>query len=350
MEKSVVVLATTVCLLTTSHVNAADKIEIKLSGQINRAITFADNGVDSDTLFVDSLSSGTRFRLTGKMNVNPNLSAGVAFETQYQDNGSGSVDIGSPDSDGNKLQSRKREIWFKGNFGKFSLGQGSGAADATSEVDFSGTNYIADYSGNNLDDGISFADSAGNKIVRNNQVFTNFDGLSRNDRLRYDAPAFGPIGISVSTGQDRAELGLRFKKSFGGSKIGAALGYVDVDNPGGAGFDQLGLSASYLAPNGISLTGAYGERSIEGASVDPSGLYIKLGKKFGQHAVSISHHTVDDLNTVGDVAERTNLAYVYNMRNGIELYGMAQNSSLERASGPELGNVKQISIGSRIQF
>ena len=285
------------------------------------------------------------------MNVNSNLTAGVAFETQYQDNGSGAVDIGSPDSDGNKLQSRKREIWFQGGFGKFSLGQGSGAADATSEVDFSGTNYIADYSGNNLDDGISFADSSGNKIVRNNQVFTNFDGLSRNDRLRYDAPAFGPVGISVSTGQDRAELGLRFKKALGGgSTIGAALGYVDVDNPGGAGFDQLGISASYLAPNGISLTGAFGERSIDGASVDPSGLYIKVGKKFGKHAVSISHHTVDDLNAVGDEAERTNLAYVYKMNNGIELYGMAQNSSLERAAGPELGDVKQISIGSRIKF
>jgi len=146
-------------------------------------------------------------------------------------------------------------------------------------------------------------------------------------------------------------LGLRFRQSLGGgSKIGAALGYVDVDNPDGAGFDQLGISASYIASNGISLTGAYGERNIDGVSIDPSGLYVKVGKKFGKHAVSISHHAVDDLNAVGDEAERVNLAYVYKMNNGIELYGMAQNSSLERASGPDLGDVKQISIGSRIKF
>ena len=183
----------------TAHADA----EVKLSGQINRAITFADNGVDDDVLFVDNNSSGTRFRLTGEMDVRPGLKAGIVWETQYQDNSSGAIDIGSSDN-ASTFTSRKRELWFKGGFGKFSLGQGSGAADGTSEVDYSGTNYVAEYSGNNLDDGISFADSAGNKLVKNGAVFDNFDGLSRNDRIRYDSPAYGPIGVAVSAGQDKA--------------------------------------------------------------------------------------------------------------------------------------------------
>lgn len=199
--------------------------------------------------------------------------------------------------------------------GKVSLGQGDGAANGTSEVDFSGTT-IADYSGNNLDDGISFADSAGNKIVKNESVFSNFDGLSRNDRIRYDAPSFGSVGVAISGGQDRAELGLRFKQSLGsGSKFGAALGYVSNN---ASDFNQLGLSASFITAGGFNVTGHYGERDKD-AGVDPEGAYIKVGQKLGKHNVSVAFHTVDDLAAAGDEAERVNLAWVYHIHKGVEL-------------------------------
>ena len=324
--------------------------EIKLSGQISQAITHADNGTDSDTIIVDNLNSGTRFRLTGEMEVKPGLTAGVVWETQYQDNGSGAVDIGTSDTS-SSFQSRKRDLWFKGGFGKISLGQGDGAANGTSEVDYSGTSYIAEYSGNNLDDGISFADSAGNKLVKNSAAFSNFDGLSRNNRVRYDTPAFGPIGVAISAGQDKAELGLRYQQKLGGgSKVGASLGYVGTDNPGDPSVKQLGLSASYLTASGFNVSGHYGKSEVDGAAVDPEGSYIKVGQKMGLHAVSLAYHAVDDLAQVGDEAERINVAYVYNIAKGIELFGFYQNSSLDRVGGPSIEDVDQISIGSRIKF
>jgi hypothetical protein len=343
-----VLFTTFVAVPFTAHAKA----EVKLSGQISQAITFADNGTDDDVLFVDNNNSGTRFRLTGKMDVSPGLTAGVVWETQYQDNSSSTIDIGSKDdSTTNELTSRKRDLWFKGGWGKLSLGKGDGAANGTSEVDFSGTSYIAEYSGNNLDDGISFADSAGNKLVKNGAAFSNFDGLSRNNRLRYDTPAYGPIGVAVSAGQDKAELGLRYQQKLGGgSKVGAALGYVGADNPGSANFKQLGLSASYLAASGFNVTGHYGERDTDGSAVDPEGTYIKIGQKMGLHAVSLAYHKVDDLAAAGDEAERVNLAYVYNIAKGVELFGFYQNSSLDRTFGPSIEDVDQFSIGSRIKF
>lgn len=226
-------------------VNAADGVEFKFSGQISRAITHADNGVKSDTIFVDNLNSGTRLRLKGKVDISESLTAGVYWETQYQDNSSGSIDIGDQDNT-SAFTSRIRDLWFKGNFGKVSLGQGNGAANGTSEVDFSGTT-IADYSGNNLDDGISFVDKNGTKIVKNNNVFSNFDGLSRNDRLRYDTPSYGPMDAAFSVGQDKYEVGLRYSLKMGDGKLGAAIGYVDRNgNAAKDQFTQFGLSASYL--------------------------------------------------------------------------------------------------------
>ena len=326
--------------------NAADNIEFKWSGQISRAITYADNDTDDDVLFVDNNNSGTRLRLTGEMDINPDLKAGIVWETQFQDNDSSAQDIGDSDSS-SAFKSRKRDLWFKGGWGKVSLGQGDGAANGTSEVDFSGTT-IADYSGNNLDDGISFADSVGNKIVKNGAAFDNFDGLSRNDRVRYDSPNYGPVGVAVSGGQDRSELGLRYSQNLsGGSKVGAALGYVSNDD---AGWKQLGLSASYITAGGLNITGHYGEQDRDGAGVDPESIYVKVGQKIGQHNVSLSYHSVDDLAATGDEAERINLAYVYNIKKGIELFADFQTASLDRAGGVSLEDVNQFSVGSRIKF
>ncbi len=326
--------------------NAAENVEFKFSGQISRAITFADNGTDTDTIFVDNNNSGTRLRLKGKVDLTPSLTAGVYWETQYQDNSSGAIDIGDADN-ASTFTSRHRDLWFKGNFGKVSLGQGNGAANGTSEVDFSGTSYIADYSGNNLDDGISFADSAGNKIIKNGKVFSNFDGLSRNDRVRYDSPSFGPLGIAVSAGQDKSELGVRYSlKMGGGSKLGAAVGYVRDD---AKNFNQVGLSASYLTAGGFNVTGHYGEQARDGA-VDPSGTYIKVGQKMGRHKLSLSHHRVEDLAATGDEAKRTNLAWVYDLRKGVEIFAAYQNASLDRAGGVSLEDQDIFSVGSRIKF
>ena len=347
-------LTTGAVLLTSfaaipSIASAADNIEFKWSGQISRAITAADNGTDDDVLFVDNNNSGTRLRLTGKMDVRPGLQAGIAWETQFQDNDSSAQDIGDSDSS-SAFKSRKRELWFKGGWGKVTLGQGDGAANGTSEVDFSGTT-IADYSGNNLDDGISFADAAGNKIVKNGAVFDNFDGLSRNDRLRYDTPDFGPVGVAVSAGQDRSELGLRYaKKLGGGSKIGAALGYVSND-AASADWTQVGLSASYITAGGFNISGHYGEKDLDTAGrTDPAGVYIKVGQKMGPHNLSVSYHSVDDNALEGDEAERVNLAWVYNITKGVELFADYQNASLDRAGGVGIEDSDQVSIGSRIKF
>lgn len=94
--------------------NAAENLEFKWSGQLSRALTFADNGADDDILFVDNNNSGTRLRLTGKVDISPGLTAGIHWETQFQENSSASIDIGDSDgSNGSGFTSRKRDLWFR---------------------------------------------------------------------------------------------------------------------------------------------------------------------------------------------------------------------------------------------
>lgn len=323
----------------------AAKVEFSFSGQISRAVSQVDNGIDTDTLHVDNNNSGTRLRLKGQTDLENGTTAGVYWETQYQDNSSSSIDINDADND-SAFTSRIRELWFAGDWGKLYLGQGNGAANGTSEVDFSGTT-IADYSGNNLDDGISFVSKVSAATVENGDAFDNFDGLSRNDRLRYDLPNFGPIGIAVSSGQERSEIALRYSGKIDDSgKIGFALGQVSDD---AALFDQFGLSASVLLASGFNVTVHVGEKDND-TGVDPEGTYIKLGKITGQHNYSVSFHSVDDNDALGDEAERTNLSYVYNMADyGVELFATYQTSSLDRP-GENFEDVDQIAFGSIIKF
>ncbi|MGI9304923.1 MAG: porin [Gammaproteobacteria bacterium] len=332
----------------------AQAIDVKLSGQINRAVTLADNGTNTDALFVDNNNTGTRFRLRGGGEIGGGVEAGVRWETQYNENSSSVIDIGDGDggnSDG--FVSRYREVWFKGNWGQVYLGQGDGAANGTSEVDLSGTAYVADYSGQNLDDGLQFAlaDGSGTRETSNGAVFSNFDGLSRNDRLRYDTPTWGGLVLSGDVGQDKWEVAGRYKAKWTGGQFGAAAGYVgrEADAFG----TQLGVSASILLNNGINLSGSYGQQDPDNADAEADGFYAKIGYKFGAdqaHAVSVSYNVINDLELLNDEATRIAGAYVYNIKeHGVELYGLIQNAELDRP-GVDIDDVGQISIGSRIKF
>ena len=79
------------------------------------------------------------------------------------------------------------------------------ASNNTAEVDFSGTSVIS-YS--------SVADSAGAQLLRQSDgtlsdieikdAFTNYDGLSRKVRIRYDSPSWSGFGLRTSYGKDLA--------------------------------------------------------------------------------------------------------------------------------------------------
>lgn len=108
-----------------------------------------------------------------------------------------------------------------------------------------------------------------------------------------------------------------------------------------------------MLASGLNFTGHYGEKSLDGGGVDPSGYYVKVGQKFGaakNQDVSLGYQVVEDLAAAGDEAKRYNLSYVYQIPNkGIELFATAQQAELSRAGG-DLEDQSMFSVGSRIKF
>jgi hypothetical protein len=57
---NVLTMAITILLI----IPAAQAVDFKISGHINRAVLWADNGNDNDTFFVDNENSNSRWRFT----------------------------------------------------------------------------------------------------------------------------------------------------------------------------------------------------------------------------------------------------------------------------------------------
>lgn len=339
-------------------VQPVQAVEVKLSGQINRAVMWADDGNDSDFFHVDNDNSSTRFRLTGSDQVSDSVKVGVVWESQFESNSSANVQI-KQDSDGTSAFSeRKLEAYFIVPFGMISIGQGDGAANGTSEVDLSGTSVIM-YSGvNDTAGSLVFRDNNGNAILTGTDdtdvgaTRSNFDGLSRNDRLRYDTPKFAGVVLSASaTNGDAWEIAARYAGEFDGfGKISTAVGYVDTADRGSTEFTQLGGSVSWLHITGINLTVAYGMRDVDGADTDPVNYYGKVGYKFGVHAVAVEYGMTEDLAQENDESINYGAAYVATPWKGVEFYGTVRIYELERDGVSDIEDISQVMAGTRVKF
>ncbi|MGI9414990.1 MAG: porin [Hyphomicrobiales bacterium] len=255
-------------------------ISVKFGGQVNRAFLYGDNGEVDDTFFVDNDNSSTRLRARAKGQINCDLSVGAQIEVQFESNSSAAIRFKQNSSAGpNNFTERKLEVWFDSEtWGRIWLGQGDTASNGTSEVDLSGTAVVAYSSIEDMAGGLEFENG-----VRIRDASTNLDGLSRQDRVRYDTPTIAGFQLSTSvTDQNHWDLALRYAQKFGGHKFAAAIAYVNQDFRQGGDYDyQVAGAASLLLDNGLNFTVAAGmqEDNIDGrgATTDPFFFYAKVG-------------------------------------------------------------------------
>lgn len=287
--------------------SGSDNIKLELSGQVNRGVLFVDNGSSEEVFHVDNDNSSTRVRFIGSGRLDEDISVGTQVEVQFESNSTAAIRIDQDDPAGpNSFTERKLELYADSKrLGRVWVGQGDTASNGTSEVDLSGTAVVA-YSGiEDMAGGIAFADSTGALGPRINQAYNQFDGLSRDDRLRYDTPSFGGFKASVSAVDGGAwDAALRFSGDVSGTKIAAAAAFADAESRGG--FDQYNGSVSVLLPMGLSITGAAGTRDLDRATGDdPVTYYAKLGYTFnvtdlGATSIGVDYGMTDDLVQDGD--------------------------------------------------
>lgn len=350
---------------------AAQAVKYKLSGQVNRAIVFQDDGENSAVRNVDGTSSGTRFRLRGSEDLGNGMQVGFYWEYQTSSNGAfrnrpgpetttGGNPIGTGNGDNTRNLTdggnlRQANVFFSGNWGKVTIGQTDGAGNGATEADLSGTGLVVGSFQNTYTGGMLWRTSGGRSIgVANGSTYTNNDAFSRYDQVRYDSPALGPVTLAASIGNDnRWETAGRLNTGLWGGKVSAALFYGQDTGRTLTDVKSYGGSLSYLFSQGTSITGHASAQSLDGANTgSPLSWSVKLGHKWGPNAASIGYGQAEDF--VNNYTQQNfNVAYVRSLkRANTQLYAMYTFQTLDdRPTGTlSVEDHNAFVTGARVRF
>ncbi|MGB0935534.1 MAG: porin [Alphaproteobacteria bacterium] len=261
-----------------------DKVKLTVSGQVSRAVLYANNGQRSRFFHVDNDNGSTRFQLKGVAKVAPEWEIGAQIQAQIESNSTVDVDIGKDAASSTvNFTERIMDVFFVTPAGKFTLGQGPTSSDGISEIDLSGTNIIGD--GASLEEfagGITFRKAArpdGTTGPRIRDVWNSLDGLGRRDRIRYDTPSIlgFVLGMTHADG-DSNDVSLKFQGDFDGHILKAGAAWAKRRKM----YNQYNAGVSFLMPCGVSLTGAAAVRMRTALNTDPK-VQMAFGKLGYQH-------------------------------------------------------------------
>ena len=305
--------------------NAPVATTILAYGQIDKGVLSFDNGEETTSYgLTDNANSSTRAGVISRTMLSGDLELFSNIEIQYAPHSSGNVNQLDPNFadygfDNDNIRKIEAAL-FSERYGRFWIGQGSMASDGIAEVDFSGTGVIA-YS--------SVADTAAGSLfgladgglsdVTVGSAYTNYDGLGRKVRVRYDTPDFNGFRLKASYGRnllndddaDLYDVAVTYDGGFGDVLVAGAAGYA---RNGGSDADILSGSVSGLhEPTGLSLTFAAGGQDSDGPDGDY--VYSKLGWAtsffdFGGTAFSVDYYTGEDIRDLGSASESWSLAAV----------------------------------------
>lgn len=265
--------------------SAADRIKVSLSGQVDRALLYGNDGKSNAIRNVDNIISSTRFRLVGEGRFDPETTLGTNIEMELRPNLSNQQTITQnlPQAAGNVFPTvRQAEIFAAGlGWGDVRLGFGSTASYLTNEFDLSGT-FIGHYVGIAEQDGGFAFRQKGAALVPGGpagklalspagafgpavgSVFNNFGGLGRDDRIRYDTPVWEGLQFSTSYVDGGSyDVALRLGREIEGFRIIAAAAAADATHRNHGPTANLGYAG---VPAGFN-----GGASLGGVNPNPNG-------------------------------------------------------------------------------
>jgi hypothetical protein len=334
-----------------------ERVKLAISGQINRAVNVVDDGNSTKAYFVDNNASNSRIRFVGTGAVDSDLTIGTQIELGINPNSSGKVSQDNEDA-GDNFDERKVEAFFDSkSYGRVTLGKGSTASDGTAEADLSGLSVIMYSSVADIAGGMKFREKEGEDLTGDTvgDVFSNFDGLGRKDRILYESPRFRGYSLAGSVASDqRYDLALNWAGRGHGVK---AAGAAAISEPNNDGIDyRLDGSFSILHElTGLNFT-LSGGMDEAGDGDNPSNLYLKggwLGElvEIGDTGFGLDFTRSDNLPDDGDYGYSVGLSAVQSLADyGTEFYAQLRWYQLDRNDPPSVDDIVVGTVGSRVKF
>lgn len=334
-----------------------ERVKLAISGQVNRAVNFANDGTSTETYFVDSDASNTRVRFIGTAKATDDLTLGTKIEIGVTSNESSEVSQVNRDS-GNFFDVRWAQVSLDSErFGMISLGKGDTASNNSAEVDLSKTNVVQYASIGDIAAGLLFRRKSDDALtdVRINDSFRNQDGKGRRDRARYDTPKFHGCYFAGSLVTDeRWDLAFWFGLKGSGFKAAgaAAVSYRVFQDTGYLYNGSFSVLHEATGLN-FTLSASLLEQDNQG---NPVNLYVKAGWlarffSLGTTALGVDFTRQENLPTDTDDGYSISGAVVQQFEDyGAELYLQYRVYSLNRDVAPSVYDINVGTIGARVKF
>ncbi len=164
-------------------------VDLTIGGHVNRAVLLVDDGNETSYRHVDNENDSTIIFFEAEGKVNAEITIGAAFAAKMRSNASNEVSATAESAGSGQFEHDQSDIYVShARFGTLTMGEGSMASDAISEVDLSGTGVAGYSSIGDMAGGFAFVNSATG--VRSTATIggtaDNLDGLDAGDRLMYE--------------------------------------------------------------------------------------------------------------------------------------------------------------------
>ena len=255
------------------------KVKLEVSGQVNEAVIFWDDSVESNAGVYTNDASRTRFRFKGDAKIADGWKAGYLLEIGVRANNSKRFDQDNPSPvDENGLDLR-HSVWYvdSKSYGRVWVGLTGGAGESVTEINVAGTGDVAKYSDlEDLGGGLALRRADGlfsngaavtgggamqmRRLIRSGTGNQPGEGR-RYNMVRYDTPEIAGFTATANWGADDAwEVGLRYKGEFAGFKMAAGIAYGEATEVTGdthtVGFECATGSSTTVNPECNQLGGS----------------------------------------------------------------------------------------------
>ena len=337
-------------------------VDLTIGGHVNRAVLLVDDGNETSYRHVDNENDSTIIFFEAEGKVNAEITIGAAFAAKMRSNASNEVSATAESAGSGQFEHDQSDIYVShARFGTLTMGEGSMASDAISEVDLSGT-AVAGYSSiGDMAGGFAFVNSATG--VRSSATIgdtaDNLDGLDAGDRLMYETPSFNGFSLATSTTSGAVDAVVRYAGDFGGVAVEAAAGWYNNSsnaNNDDAFEDGVSGSVSALFGNGINVTFAAGTKSAatQGRD-DPMFYYGKLGyiaklNSWGNTNFAVDYGRYEDVAQNGASFDTIGVQAVQDIESiGSSMYVSYRYHSLDR-TGSSFDDIHAVMSGMLIAF
>ena len=336
---------------------------VVISGALNRALMYADNGKANDWTNVDGGTDNSRLRilvsgkLTDTINVGGVWEANLPISSAQGLTSNQGSDSGATTTTDQAFGFRKTEVTFThATMGKLSIGQSSTSSDNKPSLDGTTNNNAGITHGGGM---MVFDKTANaNTTVTAGGSFSSYFG-GRRDRVRYDTPSIMGFKGSASMGDDAFwDTGLTYGATYGDIQIAAAAQYASLGSDTPA--NQYGVGLALKHSSGLSAGAHWGEEggnSNAASAVAGHSWGVEAGyttsamSNLGATAFSVVYTAADATETDDFEAETVSFHVKQSMPAGVEVYASYENASFEdNNAGTALEDLSVFLVGTKLSF